>query len=257
MTSFWTILSKGLWKTANSLAFSFHLFKFLLSSAELKGGEEGSHMSSWGDMPPWAYEAARALMESLKLVDPATYAHCCRVGEMSRKLARDLGLNEYEQKLAEFAGLFHDIGKIGVPQAIIGKPGRLDEEEYKIMQSHPELSERIVAPLANHSFFASILPGIRGHHERIDGTGYPDKKRGDEVPLLARIILVVDTFDAMSETRAYRKGLPIDVVYAELKRCSGTQFDSQIVKTFLEAHIHWEPQKGDADTENLLIKRIA
>ncbi|UOF01685.1 HD-GYP domain-containing protein [Bdellovibrio reynosensis] len=213
--------------------------------------------SSFGDVPAWAYEAAQALMQSLKIVDPATFAHCCRVGEMSRKLARDAGLNEYQQKLAEFAGLFHDIGKMGIPQSIISKPGKLDDNEYRIMNSHPVLSEEIVKPLAKHDFFAQILPGIRGHHERVDGTGYPDKKLGDEVPLIARIILVVDTCDAMSQTRAYRKGLPMDVVYAELKRCSGTQFDSQLVNIFLQAHPSWKNQEADQETENKLIKKIA
>lgn len=213
--------------------------------------------SSWGDVPAWAYEAAQALMQSLKIVDPATYAHCCRVGEMSRKLARDAGLNPYEQKLAEFAGLFHDIGKIGIPQSVIAKPGRLTDEEYQVMKSHPEFSEEIIKPLAKHDFFAQIIPGVRGHHERIDGTGYPDMKRGDDVPLLARIILVVDTYDAMSETRAYRKGLPIDVVYAELRRCAGTQFDEQLVKTFLEAHKNWDSQEVDQDTLHHLIKRVS
>lgn len=212
--------------------------------------------SLWGDVPAWAYESARALMQSLKLVDPVTYAHCCRVGEMSRKLGRDSGLNEYEQKLAEFAGLFHDIGKIGISQAIIAKPGKLDPEEFQIMKTHSELSEQIIKPLCTDKFFAQILPAVRGHHERIDGTGYPDKKRGDEVPLLSRIVLVVDTYDAMTETRAYRKGLPIDVVYAELKRYSGTQFDSQLVNTFLQAHKFWDAQICDQETFHL-IKRAA
>lgn len=213
--------------------------------------------STWGDIPAWAYESAQALMQALKVVDPVTYAHCCRVGEMSRKLARDAGLNEYEQKLAEFAGLFHDIGKMGVSQSIIAKPGKLDDNELAIMKSHPVLSEEIVQPLARHNFFKEILPGIRGHHERVDGTGYPDKKLGDEIPVLARIILVVDTYDAMSQTRAYRKGLPNEVVYEELKRCSGTQFDSQLVKIFLQAHPDWQNQDVDQDTHHLLIKKIA
>ncbi|MDG0816146.1 HD-GYP domain-containing protein [Bdellovibrio svalbardensis] len=221
-------------------------------------GMKGDLMSSsWGDIPAWAYESAQALMQALKIVDPVTYAHCCRVGEMSRKLARDSGLNEYEQKLAEFAGLFHDIGKMGVSQDIIAKPGKLDDRELAIMKSHPVLSEEIVQPLAKHNFFAGILPGIRGHHERVDGTGYPDKKLGDEIPVLARIILVVDTYDAMSQTRAYRKGLPDDVVYEELKRCSGTQFDSQLVNIFLKAHPGWKTQESDQETLHQLIKKVA
>lgn len=213
--------------------------------------------SSWGDIPAWAYEAAQALMQSLKVVDPVTYSHCCRVGEMSRKLARDTGLNEYEQKLAEFSGLFHDIGKIGVPQSIIAKPGKLDEAEHLVMQNHPILSEQIIEPLASHDFFAGLLPGIRGHHERMDGQGYPDKILGEEIPLIARIILVVDTYDAMSQTRAYRKGLPDDVVYAELKRCSGTQFDSRLVQIFLQAHESWKSQKSDTETFDRIIKKTA
>lgn len=208
--------------------------------------------SLWGDIPSWAYDSARALMESLKVVDAITYAHCCRVGEMSRKLSRDAGLNEYEQKQAEFAGLFHDIGKIGISPAILLKPGKLDADEYQLMQRHSELSEEIIKPLARHDFFAQILPAVRGHHERVDGTGYPDKKRGDEVPLLARVILVVDTYDAMTETRAYRKGLPVDVVFAELKRCSGTQFDSQLVKTFLQAQKYWHLEESDRETFHLI-----
>lgn len=218
-------------------------------------------MSLWGDVPDWAYETATALLQCLKTVDPVTYAHCVRVGELSRKLARDAGLNEYEQKLAEFAGLFHDIGKIGVSQNIIAKPGKLDPLELSLMKEHPVISEKIISPLQFNDFFKNILPGIRGHHERVDGQGYPDKLLGDEVPLVARVILVVDTYDAMSQTRAYRKGLPDDVVYTELLRCSGTQFDAQLVKTFLQAHPHWitggalgEP---DQDTLHRTIKKVA
>ncbi|HWU43249.1 MAG TPA: HD domain-containing phosphohydrolase [Bdellovibrio sp.] len=213
--------------------------------------------SLWGDIPAWAYESAQSLMQALKIVDPMTYAHCCRVGEMSRKLARDAGLNEYEQKLAEFAGIFHDIGKMGISQSIIGKPGKLEPLELAIMKTHPVLSEEIVQPLAIHEFFEQMLPAIRGHHERVDGTGYPDKKLGDDIPLLARVILVVDTYDAMSQTRAYRKGLPDEVIYEELRRCSGTQFDSQLVQTFLRAHPGWKSQEADQETLHRLIKKVA
>ncbi len=213
--------------------------------------------SQWGDIPDWIYESAQSLMQAFKLVDPSTYAHCCRVAEFSRKLARDAGLNPYEQKLAEFAGLFHDIGKIGIAQSIITKPGRLDLDEFEIMKTHPEMSENIIQPLAFHDFVKQILPSIRGHHERYDGAGYPDKKIGDEIPLLARVVLVVDTYDAMSFTRSYRQGMPDDVVYAEIKRCSGTQFDSQLAKIFLETHKNWKTQESDQDTFNYIIKKVA
>lgn len=213
--------------------------------------------SNWGNIPDWAYDIARTLMQSLNTVDPLTFNHCSRVGEMSRKLARDAGLNEFEQKLAEFAGLFHDIGKMGISQQIIAKPGKLEPKELDIMRSHPVLSEEIIKPLTKHLFFKEILPAIRGHHERVDGEGYPDKLIGDKVPLLARIILVVDTYDAMSQTRSYRKGLPDDIVYAELKRCSGTQFDPTLVRIFLQAHKTWKNQQVEIETFDKIIKKVA
>jgi putative nucleotidyltransferase with HDIG domain len=213
--------------------------------------------SNWGNVPEWAYDAAHALMQSLNTVDPLTYQHCTRVGEMARKLARDSGLNDYQQKLAEFSGLFHDIGKIGISQEIIAKPGKLEPKELDIMRNHPVLSEEIIKPLSKHAFFNELLPAIRGHHERVDGEGYPDKLMSDKVPLLARIILVVDTYDAMSQTRAYRKGLPDDIIYAELKRCSGTQFDAHLVRMFLQAHRSWQNQPTDQETAHKLIKKVA
>lgn len=220
---------------------------------------EGEAMSKpqWGNVPDWAYETARALMGSLNVVDPQTYAHCTRVGEMSRKLARDAGLNEYEQKLSEFAGLFHDLGKIGISQAIIAKPGKLDPKEVDIMRSHPVISEEIIAPLAGHPFFHQLIAPVRGHHERVDGEGYPDKLIGDDVPLLSRIILIVDTYDAMSQTRAYRKGLPDEVVYAEIKRYAGSQFDAQLARIFLQAHPNWKNQPADLETRDRVIKKVA
>lgn len=195
---------------------------------------------SWGDIPGWAMSTANALMESLNAVDPLTYNHCCRVGDMSRKLARDAGLNEYEQKIAEFAGIFHDIGKVGISQEIIAKPGKLDPKELDIMRNHPLISEQIIKPLGEaHQFFKEVLPAIRAHHERIDGEGYPDRLIGERIPLLSRVILVVDTYDAMSQTRSYRKGLPDEIIYSELKRCAGTQFDPQLIRIFLQAHKTW------------------
>lgn len=214
-------------------------------------------VTTWGDIPEWAYDAARALMQSLSTVDPLTYHHCVRVGEMARKLARDASLNEYEQRLAEFAGLFHDIGKIGISQEIIAKPGKLEAKELDIMRNHPVLSEEIIKPLNAHMFFRDLIPAVRGHHERVDGEGYPDRLMGERVPVLARIILVVDTYDAMSQTRAYRKGLPDDIIYAELKRCSGTQFDSHLVQIFLQAHKRWKTQPVEQETQSKLIKKVA
>lgn len=212
---------------------------------------------AWGDIPDWSYDSVRALLESLKAVEPSTYYHCLRVGELSRKLAAEMGMNEFEQKVAEFSGLLHDIGKIGIERSILLKPGKLDPYEMDIIQSHSAISEQIIKPFETHPFFKQIVPAVRAHHERLDGEGYPDKLIGDEIPLVARTILVVDTYDAMSQDRIYRRGLPDDIIYSELKRCSGTQFDPQIVKIFLAAHTHWKKQKSDEETLNQIIKKVA
>lgn len=209
--------------------------------------------NNWGNIPQWSYETAQALLQSLQAVDPMTYQHCLRVGQLSKFLAKSAGLNEYEQKVAEFSGFFHDIGKIGITQDIIAKPGKLDAKELDIMQNHPIISEQIVRPLSQHQFFQDMLAPIRGHHERVDGEGYPDKIIGDQISIIARVILVVDTYDAMSQNRAYRKGLPNEIVYAELKRCAGTQFDPQLVRVFLEAHRFYIPTEMDAETQEKIV----
>lgn len=205
-------------------------------------------MSSWGDVPDWSYESIRALLEALKAVEPSTYYHCLRVGEYSRKLAKSAGLNEYQQKVAEFSGMLHDIGKIGIERNVLLKPGKLDPHELDIMRNHSVISETIIKPFEHSEIFREILPAVRGHHERMDGEGYPDKLIGEDIPVVARVILVVDTYDAMSENRIYRKGLPDDIIYAELKRCAGTQFDPQLVKTFLQAHESWQHEESDGAT---------
>lgn len=213
-------------------------------------------MSIKKDIPSSSYDIARALLQSLKVVDPLTFYHCCRVGEYARRLARDSGLNDYEQKVAEFSGLFHDVGKIGIPQLVLHKPSKLDPAEYSFVQKHPEFSEQIVQVLSEDPFFKDLLGPVRSHHERIDGSGYPDGLSGDQIPLVARVILVVDTYDAMTQSRSYRKALASEVAYAELSKFAGSQFDPQLVKIFLKAHPQWEKSR-DPETNDKIIKHIA
>jgi HD-GYP domain-containing protein (c-di-GMP phosphodiesterase class II) len=212
--------------------------------------------SLWGDIPPWAYAAVGSLIEGLKVIDAPTAEHCLRVGEYSRLLAKSAGLSEYQQKVAEFSGILHDVGKIGVGSTIINKPAKLTVEEYHIMQEHSIYSEQMIKPLGTHEFFQQVIPAVRGHHERLDGLGYPDKLSGDDIPLISRVILIVDTLDAMAQDRPYRKGLPLEAIYKELERCAGTQFDQALVKIFLEAHHHWAKEKPDAETVHFLKKAI-
>jgi HD-GYP domain-containing protein (c-di-GMP phosphodiesterase class II) len=128
------------------------------------------------------------------------------------------------------AGLFHDIGKVGVPDAILLKNGPLTSDEFAEIKLHPAAGEKV---LSTYSPFSKMLPVIRGHHERIDGSGYPDGLAGDEICIGARIIAVADSFDAMVSNRTYRKGLGIDKAVSEIIRCKGTQFDPVAADCFL------------------------
>ena len=198
---------------------------------------------SWTDIPTWSIHVAKTIMEAVRVKDVETYAHCIRVSQGSRILAQAMGLNELDQKVAEFSGLFHDVGKIGIPENIILKPGKLTDGEYEIMKSHPEKSVQILEPLAHIEFFNRLMPGVRHHHERFDGRGYPDGVQGEDIPLFARLVLIADTFDAMTADRAYRKGLPAEVAYKELQDFAGRQFDPRLVKIFVEAHPMTNPQE--------------
>ena len=211
---------------------------------------------SWTDIPTWSLAVANSIMEAVRAKDEETYLHCVRVSRGSRLLAKAAGLNELDQKIAEFAGLFHDIGKIGVPDAILFKPAKLTPEEFKVMMDHPEKSVQILEPLAHLDFFHRLIPGVRHHHERYDGMGYPVGVKGDKIPLASRIVLVADTYDAMTADRAYRKGRPAEVAYKELLDYAGRQFDPHLVKVFLEAHPTWGPQdqKIFADMNHTVLK---
>jgi HD-GYP domain-containing protein (c-di-GMP phosphodiesterase class II) len=196
-------------------------------------------VSGWEQVPEWAQLLARTLLAALKERDPYTYGHCRRVARHARLLAKAAGLSDFEGQVIEFSSMFHDLGKIGIPDSILLKPGRLTPEEEAIMRAHPVKSAEIVTPLSHLPFFKAMIPGIRHHHERIDGLGYPHGLSGDRIPLEARIILIADTFDAMTTTRPYRKGLPHDFAYAELRKFANRQFDAQLVETFLKAHPGW------------------
>jgi HD-GYP domain-containing protein (c-di-GMP phosphodiesterase class II) len=177
----------------------------------------------------------QSLWEALAAHDRPTADHCKRVSEATYLLAKAGGLSEVDQLEAKYAGLMHDLGKIGVPEAILNKPAKLDPFESKRMMGHPAWGEHILKPFAHLPLIAAILPGVRSHHERFDGAGYPDGLSGEKIPLLARIIAIVDTVDAMTQDRAYRKGLALEIAYAEVARCSGTQFDPKWAAIYLDS----------------------
>ena len=171
------------------------------------------------------------LRQTVEAKDPYTRGHSDRVSEYSVLIGKKLGLDEKTLHILKIGGLFHDIGKIGIPDSILLKESKLSDEEYSQIKNHPMIG---VHMLGDAAIFTDILPIVKHHHERYDGRGYPSQLVGDDIPYVARIAAVADTFDAMTSKRSYRDSLPIDVVRAEIERCSGTQFDSNIAKVFLD-----------------------
>ena len=155
-----------------------------------------------------------SLALSIEAKDPYTRGHCDRLAELAVALARHLGLPEEQLLALRRAGIVHDIGKVGVPEHILLKPGPLTDEEWRIMKEHPVIGERICAPLKS---FRLVLPIIRHHHEKLDGSGYPDGLKGAQIPLTARILQVVDVFDALTTDRPYRKALSFEAAFALMR----------------------------------------
>lgn len=174
----------------------------------------------------------RALSAAIDAKDKYTSGHSSAVTEYLLPIAQELNLSTGEIKKLEYAGLLHDIGKIGVMEQILNKPGRLTGEEFDIIKRHPVIGYEILKSI---DFLKEVTLLVKHHHERFDGKGYPDGISGEAIPLGARIIAVADTFDAMTSDRPYRKGLPIEVALEEIKRCSGTQFDPLVVDAFQTA----------------------
>ncbi len=174
----------------------------------------------------------KSLVKALEARDPYTKNHSVSVMEYSMAIARAMGLDGDMLKKLELASLLHDIGKIGVSDSILGKPGRLTPEEYEKVKIHPNVGVEIVSQMLDDS---DILFGIKHHHERWDGKGYPDGLSGKDIPILARIISVADSFDAMTSSRPYREAMTVDEALRELERVSWSQLDGDLVRYFLES----------------------
>ena len=180
-------------------------------------------------------DLVRALVSSVDAKDPYTCGHSERVAITCRRLAEAIGLGPDEVQTVYMAGLFHDIGKIGTPEYILRKEGRLEPEERLVIQRHPVIGGRILAGIGK---LDAIRDAVLYHHERIDGGGYPSGLQGDQIPLLARIVGLADAFDAMTSNRPYRPMLPLEQVCQEIRHALGTQFDETLARTLLGLDLH-------------------
>lgn len=194
----------------------------------------------------------RAFAATIDAKDPYTRGHSERVATYSRAIARFLGLPKDVQERVWIAAVLHDVGKIGVDDRILKKGGVLTPEEFEQMKLHPVIGADIVGPI---SALREMIPGIRGHHEAWNGTGYPDKLKGEQIPLIARIIGVADTFDAITTTRPYQNAYSTDYALQTIKKLTGTKFDARIVTAFLLAWEagHIKKEQADASTSKVRV----
>lgn len=176
-------------------------------------------------------ESIQTLRYTVEAKDTYTRGHSDRVSEYSVLIGKYLDLQESDIETLRIGGLFHDIGKIGVPDSILQKEEKLTDEEYSQIKQHPNIGVHI---LSHAKLFKDILPIVEHHHEKYDGSGYPGKLKGDNIPYLAKITAIADSFDAMNSKRSYRDPLPIEVIVSEFEKCRGVQFDPEIDDVFLD-----------------------
>ncbi|MFH1562902.1 MAG: HD domain-containing phosphohydrolase [Nitrospirota bacterium] len=178
------------------------------------------------------FDTIKALVSAIEQKDPYTKGHSERVAAIAEAIASEMALTNEEKQQVKIAGILHDVGKIGISASILTKQGKLDDEEWEKIREHPIKSVSIIR---NIEELKEILPCIYHHHERYGGGGYPDGISGEKIPLIARIIAVADTFDAMNSNRAYRSKLTIEDILREIKDKSGSQFDPKVVEYFFFA----------------------
>jgi putative nucleotidyltransferase with HDIG domain len=200
---------------------------FVLYQAQLQLTEDLTEVNARLERANLSF--ASALVATLDARDQYTAGHSAAVAIYSRDIAQRMGLSEEDQELMHLCGLVHDIGKIGLPPGLLEKSGPLTLDERRQMQEHPAIAERILANVEDYSEIAAI---VRHHHERVDGQGYPDRLRGDEIPLLSRILTVADAYDAMTSDRPYRDAMPSRVARLRLAQAVESQFDTSVVAAF-------------------------
>ncbi|MBA2115680.1 HD-GYP domain-containing protein [Bremerella alba] len=204
----------------------------LLSSVGTILGIHSGNIELYRRQSEFVTSVVRALTSAIDAKDPYTCGHSDRVARLAVRLAQEMGLSSETLNLLYMAGLLHDVGKIGIDDSVLRKPGRLTDEEYEHIKLHPELGCNILSGLKQ---LEAVLPVVLHHHEQWDGNGYPHKLAGETIPKLARITAVADAYDAMSSDRPYRKGMPEDRVNQIFREGSGTQWDPEVIAAFFAA----------------------
>ncbi len=186
----------------------------------------------FSDLKSSYFDTIRAVTNSIEARDPYTRGHSKRVGQIARTVAEELGWRKGDLELIDWGGMLHDVGKIGIPDAVLKKPGKLTNKEYEMIKSHPLIGAHIIKEI---SFLEPAVPFILEHHERFDGRGYPQGLVGENISIKGRLLAVADTFDAMTSDRPYRKGFDPEYALEEILRNANTQFDPEIVAAFERA----------------------
>lgn len=233
-----------------------HLFQYILKPFEpeqlcmiVENGIKKFELSTaktqiLQDLSELFYKTIKSIAQALDAKDQYTHGHSMRVTLYSLALAKKLNLPDTLLEEIETTGLLHDIGKIAIPEKILLKPGKLTDEEYEIIKTHPELGQKLVDGIEKLSLISNWL---KSHHERYDGQGYPEGLKGEEIPISSRIIAIADTYDAMTSSRAYREALPHQAAMDEIIRCSGSQFDPNLAALFLKISDEIEEIKSNPD----------
>jgi HD-GYP domain-containing protein (c-di-GMP phosphodiesterase class II) len=203
----------------------------MLESILAFGGQIISNAESHERLRRMSLESTRALVAAIDKKDHYTSGHSERVGRLARLTGQRLGVAAHQLQVLEMSGLLHDVGKIGVPEEILCKPGALTEPELRVIRKHPVMGYEILKPIAS---FGTVLDGVLYHHENADGSGYPEGLSGETIPLFARIIHAVDVFDAVTSTRSYRAAFDFEAACQILRDESGTKLDPAVVRVLLE-----------------------
>lgn len=184
------------------------------------------------DLKKSYFDTIRAVANSVEARDAYTRGHSNRVAEISKIIAAEMGWGRRDLEMIDWGGVLHDLGKVGISDSILNKPGKLTDEEFAIMKSHPSIGGQIIGGIA---FLEPLMPYIAQHHERYDGRGYPAGFKGEEIAIQGRLLAIADTYDAMTSDRPYRKGLAAQIAYDEILKCTGSQFDPVLVRAFEKA----------------------